>query len=366
MFQSETGKTKIFLLILVLIGFGALAYLRFESLQSFPAVASGHYLGTISGFESSEPHTLYWEMPEASNTLLAIIFRDRFQPQAIKLEQGKPQTSFLPFRGKTGLAPVVIEDSSVHYSLSGQVESGTIGGRVQGSDGSYGRWVVKPVTEENLDRDTAEMKRISFPLTDWLSYKAQVLEVQRNLKKVKETLKEKQQYAGKLDKFVTEGALLRDRASTRRDVLKGELEQVISKHKETNNQVQALVDELDLLTRISKQGQSIVLARRVSNRETKWYLAHWGVAEDQAGLEEFFGQGVQVNLRELDLAVKRSLEIRSLLNEIQTERQRIRELEGSLSEEGDSPVRPIVPYEPENRREGPPEDKRSLWEKIFD
>jgi len=124
--------------------------------------------------------------------------------------------------------------------------------------------------------------------------------------------------------------------------------------------VAALISELDLLGRITKRGKAVSLARRVAKRESKWYLANWRVEEDQAGLDRFFGVESNLNLKQLNKSVKRGLEIRALINEINREQQRILELKQSF---GGKPSVVTPPADPKTRIPKK-RKKRSFWNRL--
>lgn len=320
-------------------------------------------MGKISGLQT-EDLGFYVERLPKPDTLLVFIFNEGFQPKAISFKPLYFGAESPSSSGDSALwQPLELKHDQTVFTFYGKRLTGSFSGTVKTGDGKTGKWELRPVTEAEVSEGLVELAQSSLDLQQWLLYKSQLLELKRKIKSVVRLREQKQEYYAKLDKFVADEQLLKERATTRREELKHELERAIQNQKELSSTVSNFESELDLLNRITKKGKAISLARRVINRETKWYLANWRAEEDSASLDEFFSEHPQVDLSQLEADVKKSNEIRLLLHQISTEKQKIAELEGRQME-GQEPLSPplqAVPTVPEKKGT----KDRSFWGDLF-
>ncbi len=346
-----------------------LLFLLFGSTtRSFPNLPTGIYLGEVSGLADSGPITLYVQRNEGTKRLLFLAFQDRWRPQAVDLvsqQKGDSDASgpFDPIRFRTQQGSFVFYGSGAGENYSGYFDS---------EDNRRGIWSLKKVSKSTTlpSSDTTsapEREKRDRALSSWLEVQAQYRTLQDQLTRHKNDRVVKNERYAMLTKFLDQEGALKDRAEKKRVELQKEVDQAKADSEKTNTAVTSLLSEVGLLKRITKKGQAVELARKVTNRENKWYLVNWRSDEDRSGVEEFVGEGIQIDLKKVDAAFSRANELKALEREVAEERRKIQELEaGGQKEFGvEEPVEQQPP-EPLKRK---PRDKKqqeeTLWDKLF-
>jgi hypothetical protein len=201
--------------------------------------------------------------------------------------------------------------------------------------------------------------------------KEQLAEIKTRLESEHETIEYRKDRFEKLQRFIGDEALLRERALKKRDVLSDEVKAARTEHDKNGKEIAELVSELDLLKRITKRGQVVELSRKVANRENKWYISNWGDSEDNAGLEEDFAQRENLDLVALERAYKKAKEVEDIKRGIRREQEKIEELRARLKEApkkttAEEAVEGVTP-----EQEGAPEPLPAgspppgWWDKVF-
>ena len=355
---------------IAVIGLGALAFLysRVFEPRTFPLLPPGAYLGSVSGFgvERDDRSAFYLERLPDSNVFIAVVFADAFRPQALQGELAPDHQGYLPLTITKDQTPLL---------FSGAGSGSSFQGKIHVSDETIGRWSLAPIqTEQLMGKLNASPKDLSA----WLEVKSEFRSLRRAARLYQERARDAQAKKEKLARFVEDEGLLRERAAKRRDSLASELGAAVEERKQTTAMLQELVGQLELVGRISKTGQAILLARRVANRENQWYQANWQNEEGSDFLEENLGPESAVDFQKLESAVRSAEEIQGLLRERESEKKKIQELEAALS----SGVEVIAPPNEDSSGAPVPEgapntsgansqapsrngNRQSLWDKLF-
>lgn len=351
---------------LIAAGSILLSVVIFKTKDSFPPMPSAAYVGKLSGVTGSNTEfaTLFIERFKNSSTFLFVILRDGWKPQAValkRLENGKAElTDDVPFE------PAEIGSESRRFSLIGSGSGGHFAGDVVDSAGVKGSWSVVETSEADLAVNAAAA---GLELKQWLDIKTRLGELRSQSERELQRYTYRKDRLEKLQKFIGQEDLLRERALHRRDLLAEEVGRARQEKEKTAKELGEYIDQLDLFKRITKRGQVVDLARRVATRESKWYLANWGEGTDVSSLEETLAERENVDVVRLEAAYKKAAEVRDLKNGIEHEREVISELENKLLR-GETESIPIQPGGGENGSEPPagsPEKKKDKgwWDKVF-
>lgn len=345
--------------------------------ESFPALPTGGFVGTISGVPDangeSQTKTLYVERISGASALLVVVFADGWKPQVIPLSwqsvgSGGGESAYLD--------PVSIEHDKIRLTLSGRASGGNFTGEVLSTSGEQGEWTLRPVSAAEL-KDPSVKLDPQMNLKGWLRLKRFHDDQKR---KVELLRAEHEQHAGKLEKleaFINNEAVLKERSRSRRDQLAIELSRVTEERKKNTQELKDAIAELGVLHRITKRGQTVELARRIAKRENKWYALNWSAEEDSSNVEEVLAERESVDLAKLNASVKKAEEVLKLRNAISQERTKIMELEAELEgrerlrqEPSDAPREPQRGEAPTTRqRQLPPaatEPESKPWWKQWD
>ena len=197
---------------------------------------------------------------------------------------------------------------------------------------------------------------------DWVELKGRYRIAKREQRAKEAALAAEVDRRDKLQAFVKDEKLLRERAAKRRDELAKELNTAVEERKASSKAINELLDELDLLGRITRSGQAVILARRVAHRENQWYQANWG---DDASAMPATDVESGMDVVKVEAAWKKAMETQALIRELSSERERNRQLQLQLQgapaaqpEEESAPAETIGTEAPEGQR-------HSLWDRIF-
>ncbi len=337
------------------------AYFVFRSpSRNFPAISDGTFVGQITGINpgTTESSTLFVERVPFTKSLLIVIFTHGFNPQAVALTRQLDEvraeglTSDLPFQ------PVAFEYQRKQFSLSGRKGRHALSGEVFRGKKRVGEWSLNKITVSAIKG----VELASDPgFSNWLTIKAEHRLLADDLGRKKSLFEERQQKLEKLQRFIKEEELLRTRAAERKASLQQEIRTANEERARTIDDVSNLAAELDSFGRIAKEGRAVELARRMSERENKGYIARLHGDESQGSMEEYFGDRLDVDLEKLDVAVLRAQEIRRFEREITEERRLIADLERRIREGSAGNVDRGLSSTPEV----PPAEPRSLWDRLF-
>ncbi|MCC6954246.1 MAG: hypothetical protein IT290_09025 [Deltaproteobacteria bacterium] len=350
---EHKGRFKWFVLALLVLGAAVWIYLP-TSARSFPDLNAGAYQGELSGLgkEPHKPVTLYLERLPNSPVVVLVAFVEGFRPQAVALEGIRESTA--------RFAPLRIEAGDRQLMLSGELSPKGANGIVQASKEKLGFWHVAPIASDEVQ--AGELLDDQFRA--WLALEGRHRLAKRELRLKQAELSAEQERRAKLQEFVNDERLLKERAAKRRDELSKELHSAVEERKASSKIIGELLGELDLLGRISRSGQAVNLARRVAHRENQWYQANWG--EDDSSVPAIDpSSGSPIDAGKLEAAWKRATEVQALLRDLTTERAKNRELQLLLQQGGSrQDEESAAPAEEVGGGTTAPQ-KRSLWERIF-
>ena len=329
----------------------------------FPWVEQGAYVGTLSGFRPGDPHAsavLYVERLAHGDAALVVPLIEGHEPQLVSVREQVAGGTKL-------LEPIHLKLLQQDVSLVGSSRFGRLSGVIEASNHApVGKWELRKIATEDLVEGIDEIKSKLADVDRWLNARSKFLELDHSYSRLMASLTESQEKTTKLQALLAQQDVLRSRADSRKVTLKKEIEQIGSEQHNKEENLQNLVSELDLLTRITKRGKVISLARKVSNRENSWYLANWRAAEDSGGLEEFLVGSEAVDLAAVEKQLVKAREKESLLRELNGERRRIAELEARLRDPKRQDTKP--PASDQEERivpQKPVEPKRGFWDRIF-
>ncbi len=337
--------------------------------ESFPAMPTGGFVGTISGIPDEhgelQTKTLYVERISGASALLVVVFADGWKPQVIPLSWQSVGS------GGEGayLDPVSIEHDKLRLTLSGRESGGNFRGQVAASNGGQGEWSLRPVSASDL-KDPSVKLDPQTNLKGWLRLKRFHDDQKRKVEMLRSEHDQRATKLEKLDAFINNEAVLKERSKSRRDQLAIELSKVTEERKKNTQELKDAIAELGVLHRITKRGQTVELARRIAKRENKWYALNWSAQEDSSNVEEMLAERESVDLGKLNASVKRAEEVLKLRNSISQERTRIMELEAEVEGRDRMRQAPPPPAETSPRqRQLPPaatEPESKPWWKQWD
>lgn len=363
--MGNVKRRILFITILVVLVFGGIvASLLFigKKERSFPDMPAGNYIGQISGiFEDGSRTQLLMRRIPSDNTLFVIIFRQGWQPQAVRL---------VPLGGKNvgaeSLSQGLREAVALHSGesvilLSGTGGAGSYRGIVERENTKIGSWEVSFRTEQEVTR--TENLFAKHNLEDWLKRKAEHTLRQVELSAATTQVQNQEEKLELLKFHIEDETTLQRRAAERKAELRAELERASKEHSQQVQEVRALVEELQLNHRIKPQGRIVTLGRNIAAREARWFLASWQEGQD-AGLpaEEYLSNDSTVDVSKLDESYRRARELDILRKEVEAEKARIASLEEQLSQPVEAQEQRDKLYREERRRE---QRRKSFWERLF-
>lgn len=363
--KSQRNWFSIFAATIIVIGAGTFLFVLRNAERSFPPLPAGAYAGQISGVTSTdgEFRTLYVERVANTNALLFVIFSEGWRPQFAPVQRIYAKLETESLTEDVPLSPVTLTHGSVTYTLFGRKDFNQYSGEISGSDGSRGVWSLRPTSADELTADSPTADR---DLLEWLPVKARYTELKRSVREVTAKVSEARDKLSKLEKFITQEDLLRARADERKHALEAELAEAEQERKSGDQEVAALVSELEMLGRITQRGKAVNLARKVAARENRWYLVNWGAQEDIIGLEEESATR-NVDTMTLEKEYKAAQERAALQRQVAEEKKRIAELKAQLAARSESVPTDAVEPTYNAADEVPPvrEKEKSLWDSLW-
>jgi len=334
------------LLFLTLLSSALLALLACGS-SGFPALGSGTYSGKINGLiqGSTADFSMYAEALDNNNTLLLVVFAEGWTPQMLR------------FKG--GATPLILTHEGVTYTLRGSAHSGDLAGTLSGTNGVKGNWELHPVSAVDLKRDI-DVSAPDFDMEEWLKAKARYNLIADEISSLRIAHEQEAGKYEKLERFVKNENVLRDRSKSRKDALASELNKITEQRKKSTNDLKNALNDLALINRSTKEGQLVELNRRIGRRENKWYAINWAGSGVDTNAEEQLAAEDQVDLKKLNAAVRKAEEIQKLQHSIEEEQQKIHQLESQSQSSIRVIERPQIP-----ERSNPPQEERPWW-KVWD
>jgi len=339
---------------------------RERETRGFPIPPVGAYVGEIklksqAGDNSS---TFYLERLREGDTLLVIFFFEGFQPQTLFPER------LLRAEGEELYRPIIVKSQDAVLRLSGVKESDGLRGIVKTGNGVVGEWNLRMLS-------AGELKKQDFSSEDlqaWLKARERARVVRLGLESARERKLELAERILVLERSLADESALRTRAMTRKKELEELLVERKKSREELSKSVESLASELDLLSRITKRGQTVMLERRILQRENRWYEVNWQ-SDEEIGQEEIPAAEAGIDIAKFEQAVRQARETKALLREREEELRRIRTLqdgavteseeEAEESEESVEPGEEAPAEEPSPPNQEKPQNQENMWNRLF-
>lgn len=329
---------------------------------SFPALPAGSFIGTLETPPNSKepPLTLYAERLGSAPSILFVVFSPEWKPQVVTLR---------PLGGGDGSAevrPVTLRHGEHSLLLTGEEAGSGYTGQVDfGTGGAPGSWNLTKVSGDEL-KASKKFIPMNLDMQAWMSARMTHRRLDDEFSGLQQKQEEDNEKIARLERFLSNGEILRDRSESRRTEISDELNRLSEQRKKSTQELRSAMDDLGLLQRATSRGQAVELARKISRRENKWYSVKWGNVGATDAVDEQFAEKNQVDPQKLQASLRRAEEIQKLRGAVADERQKIRQLERALNEQYQPAVIPPVRRAPE-RREAPqqPEERRPWW-KVWD
>ncbi len=356
-----------FAIILVVASLGALLLLFRQRAESFPALPTGAYVGTISGLDektesgktveinakagsekeqgenaiTTNAHTLYIEKIGGAHALIAVVFADEWKPQVVPITwQFGGESS----KEKGSLNPISLQTSSYSLLLSGSATRDGFRGEVRRDNKIVGTWQLAAIPPGALKEKQIKLPT-NFDLRAWLRAKAQRDDLAQRLDSIQGNNRSQDEKKEKLTHFISDKDALQERSRSRREQLQAELSKISQQRTKSTQDLKESIASLGVLHRTSRRGQAVELARRIARRENRWYAARWGADGDPALVEEQLAQQDGIDPRKLQAGFKKAQETQRLLASIENERIRISQIK-EQAEQRNRPQTPEVPNIP--------------------
>ncbi len=338
------------ILLLVLIWWAA----REHTVDGFPEMPPGRYSGAFSdlGQEKEQTTGFYVEVMPDQRSMVFAVLREGWKPQLVPLQ--KDQKVRDP--NSHQLLPVQIRYAGQTYRMYGEKNGDFYAGYVLSEDKREGRWELRPLPEDAIDSSAKAQLGEEFDLNRWSYLKAQQRILDRSIERNEKVAIDSRDKYEQLVKYLNDGETLKARALERRDELQQQVEKAKKDYEVALNDVSKEYASLSVLGRITKRGKAVELARRVASREDRWYLANWQEGDSYGGMEEFLGDAYSVDLGRLEADYRRAREVNMLVEEVNAEREKVRQLEQMLIQQQNSPLQP---NQPQQKKE------RSFWDRVF-
>lgn len=327
--------------------------------RGFPEIASGSYTGEISSVVkgSQQTFSFYAERLGSDSSMLFVVFAEGWSPQVV--------TASAPNEGEKEKkkGPVRLTAEGQYYVLTGGPSGDGYSGEVETADGRRGKWTLNPVPAQfKQDRS---LQIANFDPKEWIAVKSRFNMVRDELSSLKLSFEQEMSKHEKLERFVKDEDVLRDRSRSRKDALATELNRITEQRKKSTQDLKDALGGLSMLHKYTKEGQAIELNRKIARRENKWYSINWASGGSAENVEEELAAQEQIDLKKLNAAVKRAEEVHRLQVEAEQEQEKIRELETALQRR----IRVIQPeQEPAAPRGNPPvePDEKKPWWRLWE
>jgi len=323
--NTHMSKNPKFKLILSLFGLllaagGLYPILNID--RSFPILDEGHYVGSISGITSTfktlsdknKQYSLYIERKKNPNSMLIVAFINDWHPQTIVLEKNDKEKP----------SPIEVKHKEEFYSLVGSGKNNVFTGSVKTKGKKIGSWNLKKISDSELLAGSNSEK---FKLAEWLQLKGKYYSIKEQEIKIQKEIENQQIQVASLSEALKQEKLLSEKAKEQITILEEEIKTQSEKKKAINSKLLSKVKNLEQTKRINKTGRAIDLARRVSKRETQWYLVNWGSSNGpSASTEEEIARSMNIDYRKVKGKLAKSEEYLRIKKELENEKIQIREL----------------------------------------
>lgn len=327
-----SATPKPVLVAVILLWALVLTFLLWPRSQSklFPVLASGSYVGAITGLSEDPAQSLsvYIERIENTDGLLMVLFEPGWKAKFIPLfvpngtEEGETPSGYQPLR---------LQKADKTFALFGSATASGYTGALEENGLPVGQWALQPVSAKDLRVGSPSIDE-NFDFVSWLRTKGRHRIRMQELVQINDKMKQKYASLKKTTDVVNERSLLKEAGRAYQGELEAEVKTLREQDAGYKKRLNELVAELEQLRRITKRGRSIELARRVVKRENKWYHVNWSQGEDLSALEETLAGSRSIDLQKLNQRFDQALEIKRLKNQIAQEQARIQKLKRVFQE----------------------------------
>lgn len=357
-------------LAFAIIAFGILGVYLVKKLgreESFPGLQVGHYVGLVENFplgSASGPTTLYLERLPDVETLVLVMFAPGSSPISLQAVPAFPE-EITSGRSLTAvpLKPLEFVYRDRSFRLIGSArENGVVEGSLFEGDQFVSDWSLQAVDLETLDeRESLKADFSEEQIKHWLALKADLADVLSQIGEGERIVEKQEVSFQRLQSYLSEDGEERAKTVSKIEHLTQENQTQGQSIAKLRQETQKAWRELEVLNRITEEGKTVRLLRRLSRREDKWYDVNW---RDKAGIDAQVASLIQsdkrISYRDFQRKLLKAREIQSINNQIKRERVRIAELTRPAK-------KPIAAEEApaSSKPEPAPRKKKSLWDRIF-
>lgn len=290
-----------------------------ESVQSFPHVPPGSYIGSFkvaNGAEEEEETRFYLQSDDQQKELLVVVLKAGWQPQKI---------GFASFAGNASgdaLQPLILKGPEGEFRLSGEkLADGKFGGRAEDlSKGAQAQWSLVQLQETAPDETSPEMVDTRL----WLLLKAELADVDARIAQTEALLPTQEAEIDELGKYITEGRQLKNNADNKFQLAKEQLAKSRAALSAKRAEAEKLAKQFELSQKVTPMGKLVALSRESLEREGRW-------------IESMRKTNPNMPSPTVDAGLERARMILDLRREIEQEHAKIDEISRrSAGEEDDS------------------------------
>ncbi|MCC6931784.1 MAG: hypothetical protein IT292_00810 [Deltaproteobacteria bacterium] len=356
------------LLIIALFGsaIGFFVYHINKTNVSFPLLPPGAYFGEISalGGQRHNYSPLLIESSADGQQLLIIVFMPNWVPQLAKLVEKKDFITNVQAGDGPAFEPPILKTEFGEFKLYGKDRNGYFKGKVLRSDGLRGAWKITPVAEGIITRNAELLNVYGVDLSRWLKISGEIRYNQDTLSSMRSILSSQERNNANMESHIIDQNQLKERAQKQRDLVSQEINNGRNQQKALTKEITILVDQLALVNRISKRGRLVSLARQISTRENKWYLANWQGQEEIGGFDNLGGD-LNIDMTRLNEQSKHAQEVIALKDEISREKQKMQELRKEMAKGVSKEQRVGETAEKRSKPTAKPKEESGFFERIF-
>ena len=330
--SKNSAKMLLTVMLVTVLIAGGISYFFYRISKTnvyFPALPTGAYYGEISALDGQRHHyaPFFVESHPDTGQLLITAFLPNWKPQLIKLQK---KDGFIAGDEKQVFEPLALSTEWGEFKIFGRDREGYYKGKVLRADGLRGAWKLTPLAEEVVTRNSRLVDVYTLDLARWLKLNGELRYNRDTLTSLRHIIAGQERNNSNMESHIIDQNQLKERAQKQKQLVEAEIGNERERQKVLTKEVADYVDQLALLNRISKQGRLVSLARQITTRENKWYLANWQGQED-VGVMAAVGGDLNIDLTRLNEQTKQAQEVIALKDEINREKHKIQELKKELS-----------------------------------
>ena len=312
--------------------------------------------------------TIYAERLGNANSILFVVFSPDWKPQVLSLRPLSPSAG-----SDSPVKPLLLRQGDFSLMLTGSQSGSTFSGEVDPGNEYLGQWSLRPLSADEL----RQSKKVSLPNMDtkeWLIKRLEQFQLETELQRLQSEQRDQNEKVTRLERFLTNGEVLKDRSETRRSEISDELNKLSASRKKSTTELRSAMDDLGMLQRATERGQAVELARRIARRENKWFAVKWGDVQENELTEDQLAERDKIDPVKLQVAAKRAYEIEHLRQTIADERAKLEQIEREARQAVETPldIQQLPPAtqprnRPPSRRPVPSlEEEDRPWWRVWD